>query len=246
VLKVRPGNRYITDGMMHTIALHLNNASLSSGVGGTLVIDGNTHAFDAPPGGTREKLELAPTALYVGGLDRHNHYNHHRHSASNLNLIPRELWSAGLRYGYVGCMQNMRVNNERMDLASLAQQQEVEGVSEYCSNMGEQCKHTPCMHKGQCREGWNRFVCDCAATGYIGHTCNEGRQIYASYAVLPVQYFLCSTCTSCAVLPVQYFMCRISCSVLPLQYFPCSTSSAVLPPQNFLFRTSYTVHVQRV
>lgn len=117
VLKTRPGNRYITDGVMHTVALHLNGGNgtgLGAGVGGTLAIDGNAFEFDAPPGGTRgETLELGREGLYVGGLDRHNHYTslYSSHQVRHRSRIPHELWSAGLQYGYVGCMQNLQVTH---------------------------------------------------------------------------------------------------------------------------------------
>ena len=72
-------------------------------------------------------------------------------------------------------MQDLVINGEKVDIAGLARKQRAAGVDEYCRVMDEQCISRPCMHRGDCREGWNRFVCDCTTTSYIGPTCNEGQ-----------------------------------------------------------------------
>lgn len=39
---------------------------------------------------------------------------------------------------------------------------------------GEKCQLEPCRHGGRCREGWNRYICDCTMTSYSGPNCEEG------------------------------------------------------------------------
>lgn len=46
-----------------------------------------------------------------------------------------------------------------------------------CHSLGTQCDSQPCMNSGLCSEGWNRFVCDCAATSFAGPTCGKGRSL---------------------------------------------------------------------
>ncbi|GFO35586.1 neurexin [Plakobranchus ocellatus] len=43
----------------------------------------------------------------------------------------------------------------------------------YCKQMEPQCSSQPCIHQGKCVEGWNRFTCDCRATGYTGSVCQS-------------------------------------------------------------------------
>ena len=129
-----------------------------NGSSGSISVDGKVHEYETT--GSSGHLDLH-TSLHIGGVD-------------SRQTLPRAIWSAMLRYGYVGCMQDVSLNGERVDLAALARVQEVEGISEYCSVMPVQCRTKPCMHRGVCQEGWNRYVCDCSATGYIGPSCNEG------------------------------------------------------------------------
>jgi hypothetical protein len=43
-----------------------------------------------------------------------------------------------------------------------------------CHKMPDQCHDRPCMHGGNCTEGWNRYVCDCSQTGFSGPACGNG------------------------------------------------------------------------
>ena len=61
-----------------------------------------------------------------------------------------------------------------MDLVSLVRQQESVGVMGYCQvpvSHIRHCASLPCLHSGVCHERWNRFVCDCSATGHQGPVC---------------------------------------------------------------------------
>lgn len=105
--------------------------------------------------------------LFIGGVEQGN----------SAGLLPREVWSAMLQYGFVGCMRELVVNGDVVDLASAAKLQNNEGIRSYCRKLPAQCDSSPC-YDGICKEGWNRFVCDCAATSYWGPTCFNGKTIY--------------------------------------------------------------------
>uniref|UniRef100_A0A8C4QHF6 Neurexin 3a n=1 Tax=Eptatretus burgeri TaxID=7764 RepID=A0A8C4QHF6_EPTBU len=88
--------------------------------------------------------------------------------------LPTELWTALLGYGYVGCVRDMFVDGQSKDIRQLAEEQAAAGVKPFCAKASLQnCGSGPCRHGGVCREGWNRFVCDCTATGYTGRTCER-------------------------------------------------------------------------
>lgn len=77
--------------------------------------------------------------------------------------------------GFVGCVQDLLLNGNRVSLAALARRQETEGVVPFCRTpSAPQCANYPCLHGGVCTEGWNRFVCDCRATGFRGPVCARG------------------------------------------------------------------------
>ena len=56
-------------------------------------------------------------SLLVGGIG----------SAVDNAAIPPNLWSATLRYGYVGCMRDLIINGNAVDLAAFARQQDSGG-----------------------------------------------------------------------------------------------------------------------
>ena len=76
--------------------------------------------------------------------------------------------------GLIGCMQNVWLNDERVNLVGLVRDHEVDGIAGYCKQHVPRCSTHPCMHNGVCQERWNRFVCDCSATPYRGPYCMQG------------------------------------------------------------------------
>lgn len=114
--------------------------------------------------GESEILDL-DSELYLGGLPEGRPDLH----------PPPELWTAFLRLGYVGCVRDLFVDGRSRDVRRLAETQAAPGVSAFCSRETQkQCSSAPCRHGGACREGWNRFVCDCVGTGYLGPLCERG------------------------------------------------------------------------
>ncbi len=157
--KVKATEGKVSDGLPHKVMLDHNGAA------GTITVDGQSKTYEVP--GESDQLDLQGS-MFVGGINTMDGF---------LN-IPTSVWSAMLRHGYVGCMQDLIINGHKIDLAGLGRQQGVEGIKEYCRVMESMCVSQPCMHRGECVEGWNRYVCDCSTTGYIASTCSKGTSLY--------------------------------------------------------------------
>lgn len=105
--------------------------------------------------------------MYLGGLPE---------DSGGLPLPP-EVWTASLRLGFVGCVRDLFLDGRSKDLRRLAELQSSPGVSSFCTReTHRRCGPEPCAHGGRCREGWNRHVCDCTGTGYLGPNCEMGEE----------------------------------------------------------------------
>lgn len=94
-------------------------------------------------------------------------------------VFPTEVWTALLNYGYVGCIRDLFIDGQSKDVRRLAEIQKAAGVKPSCSKEPpKQCLSNPCQNNGVCREGWNRYVCDCSGTGYLGRSCERGRTLF--------------------------------------------------------------------
>lgn len=114
--------------------------------------------------GESEVLDL-DSELYLGGLPE----------GRPGPPLPPELWTAFLRYGYVGCVRDLFVDGRSRDVRRLAEAQAAPGVTPFCAREPPRhCASGPCRNGGLCREGWNRFICDCLGTGYLGPHCETG------------------------------------------------------------------------
>uniref|UniRef100_A0A673M772 Neurexin-3a n=1 Tax=Sinocyclocheilus rhinocerous TaxID=307959 RepID=A0A673M772_9TELE len=93
-------------------------------------------------------------------------------------ILPTELWTAMLYYGYVGCIRDLFIDGRSKDIRQIAEAQNGAGIKPSCNKMpGKQCDSYPCKNKGVCKEGWNRFICDCTGTGYWSRTCEREASI---------------------------------------------------------------------
>ena len=117
--------------------------------------------FETP--GDADTLELI-SPLFIGGLD------------ANVEAIflPPVLWSAGFKRGFVGCLRDLVINGQSLDVADYAKNQDSGSIRSSCHIMPPKCGEKPCMHGGKCTEGWNRFICDCSETSFTGPTCGRG------------------------------------------------------------------------
>lgn len=129
---------------------------------GTISVNTVRTPYQAP--GESEILDL-DDHLYLGGLPENR---------AGL-VFPTEVWTALLNYGFVGCVRDLFVDGQSKDVRRIAEVQKAVGVKPSCSKEApKQCLSNPCQNNGICREGWNRYVCDCAATGFLGRSCERG------------------------------------------------------------------------
>ena len=102
-------------------------------------------------------------------------------SPSTMMYPPPELWSASLGYGFVGCVKDLILNNDLLvDLTAYAVDQDAGGVKLGCNstasssfNKNHLCSPSSCLNEGTCREGWNRKICYCQSTGFVGPKCRR-------------------------------------------------------------------------
>lgn len=104
-VKVKATSRRIDDGAWHEISVSRN------GKNGRVTVDGASTDFVTP--GDSYQLDL-DGSLMVGGVGM----------ALDSAAIPSSLWSASLRQGYVGCMRDLVINGNAVDLAAFARQQD--------------------------------------------------------------------------------------------------------------------------
>ncbi|XP_049322656.1 neurexin 2a isoform X7 [Astyanax mexicanus] len=126
---------------------------------GSVSVNGRSMPFSTNEGS--EVLDLDGD-MYLGGLPEE----------SEGLLLPPEVWTAPLRLGFVGCVRDLFVDGRSRDLRRLAELQSAVGVSSFCTReTHRRCSAEPCAHGGHCREGWNRHICDCSGTGFLGPNC---------------------------------------------------------------------------
>ena len=129
---------------------------------GTISVNSRRTPFTAS--GESEILDLEGD-MYLGGLPE---------SRAGL-ILPTELWTAMLNYGYVGCIRDLFIDGRSKDIRQIAEAQNGAGIKPSCNKVsGKQCESYPCKNKGVCKEGWNRFICDCTGTGFWSRTCERG------------------------------------------------------------------------
>ncbi|XP_068564738.1 neurexin 3b isoform X2 [Cebidichthys violaceus] len=158
-IKVKATQAKVNDGAWHHVDIQRDGRS------GIISVNSRRSPFTAS--GENEILDLEGD-LYLGGLPD---------SRAGL-VLPTELWTAMLNYGYVGCVRDLFIDGRSKDIRQIAQSQNVTGIKSSCSKVtGKQCDSNPCKNNGACKEGWNRFVCDCTGTGFWDSTCEREASI---------------------------------------------------------------------
>nr|XP_056708290.1 neurexin-2-beta isoform X6 [Euleptes europaea] len=154
-IKMRASSKKVNDGEWCHVDFQRDGRK------GSISVNSRSTPFLAS--GESEILDL-DSEMYLGGLPE-----------NRLDLIlPPEVWTAFLNYGYVGCVRDLFIDGKSRDVRRLAEVQSVSGVSSFCSRETlKQCSSSPCRNGGLCREGWNRFICDCVGTGYLGRLCER-------------------------------------------------------------------------
>ena len=88
-------------------------------------------------------------------------------------LLPDSIFS--LRFSFTGCVQNLTVNNQQMDLQSHTHSVFGNDPPEPAPGCPreEMCTTEPCENEGQCQGGWQGFTCACTDS-FTDKTCSSG------------------------------------------------------------------------
>ncbi|XP_076835088.1 neurexin 3a isoform X20 [Brachyhypopomus gauderio] len=158
-IKVKATQNKVNDGAWYHVDIQRDGRS------GTISVNSRRTPFTAS--GENEILDLEGD-MYLGGLPDNR---------AGL-ILPTELWTAMLNYGYVGCVRDLFIDGRSKDIRQIAEDQNGAGIKPSCAKTpGKQCESYPCKNKGVCKEGWNRFICDCTGTGYWSRTCEREASI---------------------------------------------------------------------
>lgn len=157
------------DGVPHHVSLHLRSAVVMIKVNGGSEVHHRLLENSSGWSSSSSSLQLDSNCfLYLGGVAPAKQ--------RDLAFVPVRLT---VQRGYVGCVRHLTMNTDRVSLVALTRRQETssEEVVPGCSRSqsSAQCPTYPCLHRGICSEGWNRFICDCRATGFHGPNCAHGR-----------------------------------------------------------------------
>ncbi|XP_030414871.1 neurexin 3 isoform X18 [Gopherus evgoodei] len=158
-IKVKATQKKANDGEWYHVDIQRDGRS------GTISVNSRRTPFTAS--GESEILDLEGD-MYLGGLPENR---------AGL-ILPTELWTAMLNYGYVGCIRDLFIDGRSKNIRQLAEVQNAAGVKSSCIRLGtKQCDSYPCKNNALCKDGWNRFICDCTGTGYWGKTCEREASI---------------------------------------------------------------------
>ncbi|XP_040207555.1 neurexin-1 isoform X19 [Rana temporaria] len=154
-IKIRALPKKVNDGEWYHVDFQRDGRT------GTISVNTMRNPYTAP--GDSEILDLDDD-LYLGGLPENK---------AGL-VFPTEVWTAPLNYGYVGCIRDLFIDGQSKDIRQMAELQGTAGVKPSCSReTAKPCINNPCKNNGICRDGWNRYVCDCSATGFLGRSCER-------------------------------------------------------------------------
>ncbi|XP_055974496.1 neurexin-1 isoform X11 [Sorex fumeus] len=154
-IKIKALQKKVNDGEWYHVDFQRDGRS------GTISVNTLRTPYTAP--GESEILDL-DDELYLGGLPENK---------AGL-VFPTEVWTALLNYGYVGCIRDLFIDGQSKDIRQMAEVQSTAGVKPSCSReTAKPCLSNPCKNNGLCRDGWNRYVCDCSGTGYLGRSCER-------------------------------------------------------------------------
>ncbi|XP_077912713.1 neurexin-1 isoform X17 [Halichoerus grypus] len=154
-IKIKALQKKVNDGEWYHVDFQRDGRS------GTISVNTLRTPYTAP--GESEILDL-DDELYLGGLPENK---------AGL-IFPTEVWTALLNYGYVGCIRDLFIDGQSKDIRQMAEIQSTAGVKPSCSReTAKPCLSNPCKNNGMCRDGWNRYVCDCSGTGYLGRSCER-------------------------------------------------------------------------
>nr|CAD7261984.1 unnamed protein product [Timema shepardi] len=108
-VKVTSTTRRVDDGLWHEVTLR------RAGKEGRVTADGTASDFSSPGNIVSDSNQLdLEGPLYIGGVG----------PPTATLAVPPVLWAGVLRYGYVGCMRDLVINGNAIDIAGYARQQD--------------------------------------------------------------------------------------------------------------------------
>lgn len=161
-IKIKASNKRIDDAHWHVVTL------IKASKTGQVSVDDNSVEFIVP--GSSSNLDLEGS-LYLGGLSSMS-------NRKQLTNLPPDLWTGSLKYGFIGCLRDLVINNKIINLKSYLNDQDSSAVRPSCHFSLLQCDTKPCLNKGLCNEGWNHFTCDCSSTSFMGPICAQGLSFF--------------------------------------------------------------------
>jgi hypothetical protein len=154
-VRLQPRTESVADGRWHSVSVAMERGR------GKVTVDSQSLSFLLDTRSS-DNPYLSDT-LFVGGAGK---------AASDL---PAQVWTGRLGQGFIGCLQDVVVNERSHDLVTLAARQPDDGLSVGCRRPTDSfCASKPCLHGAVCSEGWASAVCDCHLTGYYGDRCQIG------------------------------------------------------------------------
>ncbi|KAI0211781.1 Neurexin-4 [Lamellibrachia satsuma] len=134
-----------TDGLWHTVDVQINSGTSDKAGLVNFTVDGVSDAAH------RQLSFTTLSVIFVGGGD-------------DAVGIP----------GFLGCMQNLEVNEEAVVGLTIA---ENKGVLNGTCVIQDRCDPNPCEHGGICSQNHETFVCNCDKTGYEGAVCHKSKYL---------------------------------------------------------------------
>ena len=119
----------VDDSHWHTVTLRRTSKS------GRVTVDESAVDFIAP--GQSSQLDLEGP-LYLGGIG----------VSSSSHKLPAELWAGSLGFGFVGCVRDVVLNDQSVDVADLARKQDSGGVRPACHTSSSHCHINVCLNGG--------------------------------------------------------------------------------------------------
>jgi contactin associated protein-like 2 len=136
---------YFTDGLWHNVKVDIES-------GGSDKIGKINFTVDGRPDTSSRQLVFTTTETYlIGGGDED-----------------------GGETGFIGCMREIEIGNERIDTISDDQNK---GVINGSCSVQDRCDPNPCEHGGICSQDYTTFECNCDNTGYEGAVCHKSRYL---------------------------------------------------------------------
>ncbi|KAF7262417.1 hypothetical protein EG68_00300 [Paragonimus skrjabini miyazakii] len=158
----------LADGKIHLVKVKFQEGSLY------ITVDGENYISHTADEKTYKYLNLNGL-FYLGGIPD---------SMRQISwAISPEVWSVRLNHDYIGCLGDFTVNNQPWDLDLEMRACWAEGrLHRNCfpSSTGfDWCENQGCKNGGLCSPGWNRHICDCANTNFMGDVCGDDPLVFS-------------------------------------------------------------------